>query len=148
MNRCFVILLACLFAVPAASQDVPVAPEIEARARIVGKQLRCVVCQNQSIEESDAALAADMRRVVRERLAEGATEEEVVAMMAERYGDFVLLNPPVQANTLLLWFGPLGLSAGALLAFLALRRRRELDEPEPLSADEVAAMRALRDRAR
>ena len=148
MRRCLVMLLACLVAVPAIAQDTSVAPEVEARARIVGKQLRCVVCQNQSIEESDAALAADMRRVVRERLAEGASEEEVVAMMAERYGDFVLLNPPVQANTLLLWFGPLGLSAGALVAFVALRRRRELDEPEPLSAEEVVAMRALRDRVR
>ena len=148
MKRFWALLLACLFALPAVAQESPIAPEIEARARIVGKQLRCVVCQNQSIEESDAALAVDMRRVVRERLAEGATEEEVVAMMAERYGDFVLLNPPVQANTLLLWFGPLGLSAGALVAFVALRRRRVHDEPEPLSTEEVAAMRALRDRAR
>ena len=145
MRRAAVILAAVLLATPVQAQD-SVSPEVEARARVVGKQLRCVVCQNQSIEESDAELAVDMRRVVRERLAEGDTEAEVIAMMADRYGDFVLLRPPVQANTLLLWAGPIVLGLGALLGWLALTRRpATASAAAPLSDEERARLEALRD---
>ena len=97
--------------------------EQEARAREIGKGLRCVVCQNQSIEDSDAQLAADMRALVRERIVEGDTDADVVALVRDRYGDFVLLRPPVQRNTLILWFAPLALVllAGVWLA-RSLRR--------------------------
>ena len=97
--------------------------EQEARAREIGKGLRCVVCQNQSIEDSDAQLASDMRALVRERIVEGDTDADVVALVRDRYGDFVLLRPPVQRNTLILWFAPLALVllAGVWLA-RSLRR--------------------------
>ena len=97
--------------------------EQEARAREIGKGLRCVVCQNKSIEDSDAQLAADMRALVRERIVEGDTDADVVALVRDRYGDFVLLRPPVQRNTLILWFAPLALVllAGVWLA-RSLRR--------------------------
>ena len=86
----------------------------EQRARDIGAQLRCVVCQNQSIEESDAPLAQDMRRVVREELAAGKSDEAVIEHIRANYGDYVLLKPPVQSNTYVLWFFP------ALLVLLSL----------------------------
>ena len=87
---------------PAFAQITPQ----EQRARDIGAQLRCVVCQNQSIEESDAQLAQDMRRVVREQLSLGASDEAVIEHIRESYGDYVLLKPPVQSNTYFLWFFP------------------------------------------
>ena len=91
--------------------------EIEARAKEVGRSLRCVVCQNQSIDESDAPLAADMRKLVRLRLKEGDSNVEVINYMQERYGDYVLLKPPVQANTYILWFAPFLLLLSGLIWF-------------------------------
>lgn len=127
----------------AAPADI--SPEVEARARDLGKTLRCVVCQNQSIEESDADLAADMRALVREELAGGASEEEVTQLMRDRYGDYVLLKPPVQGNTLILWFAPLMLVFGGLAWFVSLRRRRSPEQLRDLSEDEQARLKALRD---
>ena len=121
------------------------AKEIEDRARALGRTLRCVVCQNQSIEESDADLAADMRALVREQLVSGATEAEITALMRDRYGDYVLLKPPVQRNTLVLWFAPLGLVLVGLLWFLSLRRRKDGLSAEALSEEEQARLEALRD---
>ncbi len=119
--------------------------DVEQTARAVGKQLRCVVCQNQSIEESDAELAADMRRIVRERLREGATEDEVIAMMRDRYGDYVLLNPPVQANTAVLWGTPLLLVLGVGWFIWTLARRRERTaELSSLTEDEQAALAKMK----
>ena len=104
-SLCLLLVLGCSGPIWAQSTyDYP--EEIEERARDVGKQLRCVVCQNQSIEESDAELAADMRFVVRERLVAGDSDEEVIALMRDRYGDYVLLKPPVQGNTFVLWGAP------------------------------------------
>ncbi len=88
--------------------------DVEARAKEVGRSLRCVVCQNQSIDESDAPLAVDMRKLVRTRLKEGDSNAEVINYMQERYGDYVLLKPPVQTNTYILWFLPFFLLIGAL----------------------------------
>lgn len=122
----------------------PVSSEIEARARDLGHLLRCVVCQNQSIEESDAELAADMRALVREQLAAGLDEAEVTELMRERYGDYVLLKPPVQRNTLVLWFAPFLAFLGGVIWFLSLRRRRETVAPEALSDVERARLEALR----
>ncbi|GGG32278.1 hypothetical protein GCM10010964_20270 [Caldovatus sediminis] len=100
-------------------------PAQEARARAIGRELRCLVCQNQSIEDSNADLARDLRLIVRERIAQGATDAEVVRYLHERYGDFVLLRPPVTAATALLWAAPaLALAGGATAILLALRRRR------------------------
>lgn len=84
----------------------PVDAELEARAHEISRALRCVVCQNQSIDESDAPLAADMRKLVRDRLKQGDSNADVIGYMQERYGDYVLLKPPVQTNTYALWFLP------------------------------------------
>ncbi|MDJ0897067.1 MAG: cytochrome c-type biogenesis protein CcmH, partial [Alphaproteobacteria bacterium] len=81
-------------------------PALEARARALSKELRCLVCQNESIDESDADLARDLRKIVRERLVAGDTDDEVIGYLTARYGDFVLLNPPVKPLTWALWFGP------------------------------------------
>jgi len=102
-------------------------PQLEERARIISKNLRCMVCQNQSIDESDAPLAADMRKLVRTRLKEGDSNAEVIDYMQERYGDYVLLKPPVQANTYILWFLPFLLLIGALGWFLRASRRTGAD---------------------
>lgn len=100
-------------------------PALEARAREVGRELRCLVCQNQSIEDSDAQLARDLRVLVREQIGQGASNEEALRFVHQRYGDFVLLKPPVRASTVLLWGTPLlALGGGALAVFLLLRRRR------------------------
>lgn len=97
--------------------------EVETRAKEVGRSLRCVVCQNQSIDESDAPLAADMRKLVRTRLKEGDSNAEVIDYMQERYGDYVLLKPPVQANTYILWFLPFVLLLGVLGWFFKAARK-------------------------
>ena len=101
--------------------------KIEARAKEVGRSLRCVVCQNQTIDESDAPLAVDMRKLVRTRLKEGDSNAEVFDYMQERYGDYVLLKPPVQANTYILWFLPFLLLIGALAWFIRASTKAEID---------------------
>lgn len=89
-------------------------PALESRARDISRVLRCLVCQNQSIDDSDAGLARDMRLLVRERLVAGDSDDEVKTFVRDRYGDFVLLNPPMNLSTLLLWFGPFLMFAVAL----------------------------------
>ena len=99
-------------------------PALEARARQISQGLRCVVCQNQSIDDSDAALAADLRLIVRERLLAGDTDEQAFAYIVDRYGSFVLLKPPLDAETILLWLAPLlVLVPGGIGVVLYLRRR-------------------------
>jgi cytochrome c-type biogenesis protein CcmH len=112
-------------------------PALEARAREIGQALRCVVCQNQSIDDSQAEVAHDMRRAVRERLLAGDSDQQVFAYMVARYGDYVLLKPPFKAHTLVLWLGApaLLLVAGTAL-LLAARRRRPTPAPPPLSEEE------------
>ncbi|TDI60951.1 MAG: cytochrome c-type biogenesis protein CcmH [Alphaproteobacteria bacterium] len=98
-------------------------PVLEQRAREISQQLRCVVCQNQSIDESDAPLARDLRLIIRERLVEGDNDEQVIGFVVDRYGDFVLLKPPFQADTYLLWFGPFIIFLmGGLLIFYYFRK--------------------------
>lgn len=105
-------------------------PILEARAREISKNLRCLVCQNQSIDESNAELAADIRRLVRERLVAGDTDDQVIQYMVDRYGDFVLLKPPFKPITYLLWFAPILLFASAGIGgFLFFRRHRGNTDP-------------------
>jgi cytochrome c-type biogenesis protein CcmH len=100
-------------------------PKLESRARAIASELRCLVCQNQSIDDSDAPLAKDLRVLVREKLKEGASDADVRAFVVARYGDFVLLRPPVKPQTLLLWTAPLlALIGGAAAIYLAARRGR------------------------
>jgi cytochrome c-type biogenesis protein CcmH len=113
-------------------------PVLEARAREISKGLRCLVCRNESIDESGADLAHDVRIMLRERLTAGATDAQAVQAIVDRYGDFVLLNPPVMPATYVLWFGPPLLVVGAGLSVLwAARRRRGADPaPAPLTDTE------------
>lgn len=144
------LILSLMLAVPVAAQTDTVntasivQEDAEQRAREIGRSLRCVVCQNQSIEESDASLAEDMRRLVRARIAAGETNEEIIDFMRTRYGDFVLLKPPVQSNTYLLWFSPFLIAGGGLIWFTAQRRKpRKVLSTEPLSSEEKAALDEL-----
>jgi cytochrome c-type biogenesis protein CcmH len=100
-------------------------PKLEARARELSRELRCMVCQNQSIDESEAPLARDLRLLVRERLTKGDTNQQVLDFLVSRYGEFVLLKPPLESRTLILWaLPPTALLAGAIGLFFAMRRRR------------------------
>ena len=149
MKRASLILTALILMAsappPAPVEDRPLAdPAQEARAQAIHESLRCVVCQNESIAESGAVLAADLRQVVRERVTAGDTDEEVRTFMVERYGDFVLLKPPFEAATWLLWLGPFAvvlIGAGAVFAYL--RRRRSAGEATPLTREERARLDAL-----
>jgi cytochrome c-type biogenesis protein CcmH len=119
-------------------------PALEARARALGREIRCLVCQNQSIDESEADLARDLRLIVRERIAAGDSDAEVKGFLVARYGDFVLLDPPVKPATWLLWFGPAAILLIALLgAFVYLRRCPMLAEAPPLDAAERARLDRL-----
>jgi len=113
-------------------------PALEARARALSQELRCVVCQNQSIDDSNAPLAHDLRVVVRERLSAGDTDAQVLAFVTARYGEFVLLRPPFKPRTLLLWLTPLLLLGGAAVFLLRARSRATAAGPgaEPLTAGE------------
>jgi len=121
---------------------------LEGRAREISKGLRCLVCQNQSIDDSDAELAEDLRVLVRERLVAGDSNDQVLDYVVARYGDFVLLNPPFKTSTLVLWLGPAAIGGGGIWAVaLFFRRRRSGDvtantqnaaiTPAPLSDDET-----------
>jgi cytochrome c-type biogenesis protein CcmH len=121
-------------------------PAQEARARKLSSELRCLVCQNQSIDDSDAELARDLRRLVRERISAGESDSTIRQFLVARYGEFVLLRPPVNAKTVLLWSLPaLGLLAGGWIAASLFRRRSRGAEASvvPLSADEKAALEAM-----
>ncbi len=120
-------------------------PAMEARARAVSAELRCLVCQNESIDESHADLARDIRRLVRERLVAGDTDAQATQAIVSRYGDFVLLRPPVKPATYLLWFGPAALLVAGGLATVAWLRRRSAatPAPDPLSAQEQDRLQVL-----
>ena len=118
-------------------------PALEARARDISQELRCLVCQNQSIDDSNADLAHDLRVIVRERLVAGDTDQQVKDYLVARYGDFVLLDPPLRARTLILWLGPAALLVfGAVVIAMVLRRRRS-ETPAPLSEDESRRLAGL-----
>ena len=102
-------------------------PSLEKRARILSKELRCVVCQNQSIDDSDARLARDMRILVRQRIMAGDTNHDVINYIVSRYGDFVLLRPPIKQSTFLLWFGPVIFAfIGVIGIYLFFRHQKSL----------------------
>ena len=137
---CLALLLLVMAAAPAFSfsADDPLDdPAQEARVRELARELRCVVCQNQSIFDSNADLARDLRLLVRERIAAGDTDAEAKQYIVDRYGDFVLLKPPFKATTYVLWFGPLVIFIlGAAAVFFYHRRRRADAEAASLSAEE------------
>ena len=129
---------------PAVEPDEILAdPALEARARALSADLRCLVCQNQSIDDSDAPLARDLRILLRDRLVAGDTDEEAVAYIVDRYGDYVLLDPPFKVATAALWLAPaLALAGGAVLLFRARGRPEDEAAPE-LTDDERRRLDAL-----
>ncbi|WP_298123114.1 cytochrome c-type biogenesis protein [Brevundimonas sp.] len=135
--------LAAAFAIaaePTPAPDAPLAdPAEEARAQALFEQIRCVVCQHESIADSPAGLAADVRREVRGQIADGRSDDEIRAALVARWGDFVLFRPPFSVGTLLLWLGPALLVLG-FLVFALIRARRPVEEVDPLSAAEEAAL--------
>ena len=148
MKRLAALLAALLLSVPALAvepSEMLKDPVLEARAREIGRALRCVVCQNQAIDDSSAEVAHDMRRAVRERLGAGDSDRQVMDYMVARYGDYVLLKPPFKSGTWLLWLGgPLVLVlAGGALLLAARRRRAMVTAPAPLSDEERARVAAL-----
>jgi cytochrome c-type biogenesis protein CcmH len=117
-------------------------PALEARARDLSSQLRCLVCQNESIDESDASLAKDIRLLIRDRISKGESNAQVRDFLVSRYGDFILLKPPLKPETYLLWISaPLTLGLGALAIFIASRRAKPL--APALSAEEEARLAEL-----
>jgi cytochrome c-type biogenesis protein CcmH len=139
--RALLLAFLVLAAVPALAvtpQERLADPGLEARARQISAELRCLVCQNESIDESNADLAHDIRMLVRERLTAGDSNAEATQAIVNRYGDFVLLRPPVKPGTYVLWFAPVILLLGGLAGTIVwLRRRVQAPEPvAPLSAAE------------
>jgi cytochrome c-type biogenesis protein CcmH len=122
---CLSLLLMLNISALAAEPDEALKdPALEARARGITKELRCLVCQGEDIDESQAPLAADLRRLVRERIEKGDTDDQVIAYMRERYGDYVLMKPPLEPSTLLLWGAPaLVFLAGLGIAVVFVRRQ-------------------------
>ena len=141
--KALLLLLAAAFALSAwAGESAAPDPARDQRAVQLSEQLRCLVCQNQSIADSNAELAVDLRRQIREQIAAGRSDPEIVGFMVERYGDFVLYRPPFKMTTLLLWLGPaLLFLIGAAVLLRTLRRRRS--EERPLTEAERARARAL-----
>ncbi len=146
MKRALLIAVASIglmAAEPAAQPDRPLAsPAQEARAQALFEIVRCVVCQHESIADSPAGIAGDMRALVREQIAGGATDEQVEADLVRRYGDYVLFRPPLRLTTLGLWFGPLLLVLAAAFGLLWMMRRKPV-QTTPLSDDEEARLADL-----
>ena len=142
------LAMALALAVPPAfaTDAAPTEKDRVAQARAVklSETLRCLVCQNQTIADSNAELAVDLRRQVREQIAAGKSDDEIITYMTDRYGDFVLYRPPVRATTVLLWGGPaLLLAIGAFVLMRIMRERRAAPEAPPLTAEERARADAL-----
>ena len=141
---CFMLALSAP-AVAVQPDEVLSDPALESRARALSQELRCLVCQNQSIDDSDALLARDLRILLRERLKNGDSDKQVLDFLVARYGEFVLLRPPLGWHTLLLWLTPgVLLLTGASVLFAAIRRRSRPSLAEPaLSAQEKARLQSL-----
>ena len=149
VTRCSFLVLSAMLSLgcPAwAGEAKPAAedPALEARVNALASELRCLVCQNQTLADSNAPLAVDLRNQIRERMQQGASERDIIGFLVERYGDFVLYRPPFKSTTLLLWAGPMLLVIAGLAAlyYRLARRRREVAKPE-LSGEERARAAAL-----
>lgn len=139
--KSFFLLLAVLavpvFAIAKEAQPSAADPVLEERLMKLSKELRCLVCQNETLADSRAELAEDLRGQIREQMKAGKSDKEIVAYLTQRYGKFILYNPPIDPTTYLLWFGPFVLLlAGLVVLFRYLKQRRELISDQPLSAAE------------
>src|SRR6266496_6488091 len=141
------LLLLCSLALTVSAQEArPLAedPELEKRLTTLAKELRCLVCQNETLADSRADLAEDLRGQIREQMKAGKSDKEIIAYLTDRYGKFILYNPPVDPTTYLLWFDPfILLLAGLAFLFRYLKQRKELITEQPLSADERRRAEAL-----
>ena len=137
--------LATLAPIPAAADAVPTVtdPLSNARAVKLSEKLRCLVCQNQSIADSNAELAVDLRTQIREQIAAGKSDDQIVDYMVARYGDFVLYQPPVKATTILLWAGPALLLFAGFFFLIRNLRRRTVTEPALTAEEQARAARLL-----
>jgi cytochrome c-type biogenesis protein CcmH len=149
MRKLLALLLGLILAGSVlAKEAVPVDSNLalEKRAVALEEQLRCLVCQNQTIADSHAELAIDLKKEIREKLKAGMTEKQITQFLVARYGDFVLYNPPIKATTVPLWFGPFALLVAAVAGlFYYLLRLRRAAVPQPLSEAEQARVQALLD---
>lgn len=149
MRRIAALLLALSLALPAAAvqpDEVLPDPALEERAREISADLRCIVCRNESIDESNAELARDLRLLVRERLVAGDSDEEVVSYIVDRYGEFVLLRPPMTGSTIALWLAaPVLLLLGLVLSVAYVRRRSKAPAQveADLSEEEAARLKEI-----
>lgn len=143
----FLILMLCLL--PAISyageaKDLAEDPVLEKRMVKLAENLRCLVCQNESLASSRADLAKDLRQEVREKMQQGLTDQQIIDYLVSRYGDFVLFDPPMRRYTLLLWYGPFALLLIGLVVLFVQLRKRKSQVPEPqLSAEEAKRAEAL-----
>lgn len=138
MKRALLIFLLAVATPLWAAEAVPVGddPAIEKRMENLAQNLRCLVCQNESLAASHADLAEDLRKDIRQQMRQGKTDKEVVQYLTDRYGDFVLYKPPFRSYTLLLWFGPLiFLTVGGIIWYLTLKRRGGIKPAEQVSAE-------------
>jgi cytochrome c-type biogenesis protein CcmH len=135
------LLLLCSLALTVSAQEArPLAedPELEKRLTTLAKELRCLVCQNETLADSQADLAQDLRAQIREQMKAGKSDKQIVAYLTQRYGQFVLYRPPVTPTTYLLWFGPfIFLLGGLVLLFRYVKQRRELIPESPLSVEQL-----------
>jgi len=146
MNRLRLALIVLFVALSGSAlavqpDEVMKDPALEARARTLSAELRCMVCQNQSIDDSDATLARDIRVLIRQRIAEGESNDQVRAYLVSRYGDFILLKPPLQFDTLILWLSPFLVLGAGLVAIVVNRRKSPALAPK-LTAEEEAELAA------
>ena len=140
MKRIILLLtvLLSLFGATLAKEAQPNEdPKVEQRMKALTEQLRCMVCQNETLDASRADLAENLRKEIREQIQAGKSDQEIIAFLTQRYGDYVLYNPPVKKTTYLLWFGPFVLLiGGTAVLYRYVRNRREMIKETPLSADE------------
>jgi cytochrome c-type biogenesis protein CcmH len=142
--RRFVVLFVVLLATIAWAEETILDAAGEQRVKALAQELRCLVCQNQTIADSNADLAIDLRTQIREQIQAGKTDHQIKDYMVARYGDFVLYKPPVQSNTLLLWIAPFVLLIGAVaFLFWQLAKRRKLTVAQPMSDDDLQRAEAL-----
>ena len=141
----FMTLVALAFPLAYGGEGVPTVddPVLEKRVMALSEKLRCLVCQNQTIADSNSGLAIDLKNQVREKMQQGKSDQEILDYMVERYGDFVLFLPQVKSNTWILWFGPfILLGLGLILLMIKLKQRRKLIKQEPALSDEDHARAA------
>lgn len=139
------LCLSALMPLSAGAEDIllRVPPEQVERFQTLTAELRCLVCQNQSLADSNADLAVDMRREILAMIERGDSDAQIVGFLVERYGDFVRYRPPVKASTLLLWYGPFALLLGGLIVIVVLIRRKRSSAPAPLSDADRSRLAAL-----